>query len=144
MEGNAQVTSAAKNAASSAIEHWQYVAPALTAPRSMHEYERLIAVLDEVLDAGGADESSHLAVFAERIGELIEAYEAEHPPLPDAEPAQVLRFLMGQHGLKQADLPEIGAQSVVSAILNGKRQLNLRQVSALSKRFGISAEVFIA
>ncbi len=58
--------------------------------------------------------------------------------------AQVLRFLMGQHGLKQADLPEIGAQSVVSAILNGKRQLNLRQVSALSKRFGVSAEVFIA
>ena len=138
------MTLAAKHTASSAIEHWQFVAPALTAPRSMREYERLVAVLDEVLDAGGADENSHLAVFAERIGELIEAYDAEHHTLPDARPAEVLRFLMDQHGLKQGDLPEIGVQSVVSAILNNKRQLNLRQVSALSKRFGVSAEVFIA
>ena len=138
------MTPAAKHMASSAIEHWQYVAPALTAPRSMREYKRLNAVLDEVLDAGGSDENSHLAVFAERIGELIEAYETEHHPLPNAKPAEVLRFLMDQHGLKQADLPEIGAQSVVSAVLNGKRQLNLRQVSALVKRFGVSAEVFIA
>ena len=138
------MTPAAKHTASSAIEHWQYVAPALTAPRSILDYERLVAVLDEVLDAGGADENSNLAVFAERIGELIEAYEAKHHPLPDAEPPEVLRFLMDQHGLKQGDLPEIGAQSVVSAILHGKRQLNLRQVSALSKRFGVSAEAFIA
>lgn len=138
------MTLAARDMAFSAIEHWQYVAPALTAPRSTREYERLTTVLDEVLDAGGSDENSPLAIFAERIGELIEAYESEHHPLPDAAPSAVLRFLMDQHGLKQADLPEIGAQSVVSAILNGKRQLNLRQVSALSKRFGVSTEVFIA
>ena len=51
---------------------------------------------------------------------------------------------MEQHGLKQADLPEIGAQSAVSAVLGGKRQLDLRQVSALSKRFGVPADAFIA
>ena len=135
---------AAKSMATGAIAHWDYVAPALTAPQSKGEYERLVSVLDEVLDAGGSEESSPLAILAERIGELIEEYEAEHDPIPVAEPTNVLRFLMDQHGLKQAELPEIGAQSVVSAVLNGKPQLNLRQVSALSKRFGVPADVFIA
>ena len=102
-----------------------------------------MTVLDEVLDAGGSEETSPLAILAERIGDLIEGYEKEHYPIPDANPADVLRFLMDQHDLKQAEIPEIGAQSVVSAVLSGKRQLNLRQVSALSRRFGVSADVFM-
>jgi HTH-type transcriptional regulator/antitoxin HigA len=32
---------------------------------------------------------------------------------------------------------------VVSEILSGKRQLNLRQIRWLAERFGVSAEVFI-
>lgn len=56
-------------------------------------------------------------------------------------PATVLASLMEEHGLKQSDLPEIGAQSVVSAVLAGKRQLNLRQVKALAERFSVPLEV---
>ncbi len=59
-----------------------------------------------------------------------------------ASPAQVLRFLMDQHGLKQSDLPEIGPQSVVSQVLAERRMLNVRQIAALSGRFGITADVF--
>ena len=100
-------------------------------------------MLDEVLDAGGADETSSLATLAERIGDLIEAYERERCPILDASPVEVLRFLMEQHGLKHADLPEIGAQSVVSAVLAGKRRLNIREVSTLSRRFGVLPDAFI-
>jgi HTH-type transcriptional regulator/antitoxin HigA len=49
---------------------------------------------------------------------------------------------MEQHGLSQGDLPEIGSQGVVSEILRGKRELNVRQIAALSKRFGLPADVF--
>ncbi|MDP2095240.1 MAG: helix-turn-helix domain-containing protein, partial [Hydrogenophaga sp.] len=70
--------------------------------------------------------------------------ENSHHTLPEAEPGQVLRFLMDQHGLKQADLTtELGAQSVVSEVLNGRRQINVRQAKALAERFGVSAAVFI-
>jgi len=134
---------AAKDVAMEAVVHWKHVAPALTAPRSEENCEHLVTVLDEVLDAGGADEDSPLATLVERIGDLLEAYEAEHHPIPVAGPIAVLEFLMEQHGLKQADLPEIGAQSVVSDLLAGKRQLNIRQVAALSRRFGVSADAFI-
>jgi HTH-type transcriptional regulator/antitoxin HigA len=50
---------------------------------------------------------------------------------------------MEEQGLKQADLPEIGSQGVVSEILSGKRKLNLRQVRLLSERFTVSPAVFI-
>lgn len=134
----------AKDIVAEAVVHWKHVAPVLTAPASEEDYQHLVAVLDEVLDAGGADEGSPLATLAERIGDLVEAYEAEHHLIPDAGPIAVLEFLMEQHRLKQVDLPEIGPQSVVSDVLAGKRQLNIRQVAALSRRFGVSSDAFIA
>jgi HTH-type transcriptional regulator/antitoxin HigA len=45
--------------------------------------------------------------------------------------------------LKQKDLPELGSQGVVSEILSGKRELNLRQIKALSKRFNVPVSVFV-
>ena len=50
---------------------------------------------------------------------------------------------MEEHGLKQADLPEIGSQGIVSEVLSGKRELNVRQIRALAKRFHVSPAVFI-
>jgi HTH-type transcriptional regulator/antitoxin HigA len=50
---------------------------------------------------------------------------------------------MEEHNLSQSNFPEIGTQGVVSEILSGKRQLNLRQVKSLSKRFNVSPSVFI-
>lgn len=50
---------------------------------------------------------------------------------------------MEEYELKQKDLPELGSQGIVSEILNGKRELNLRQVKALSERFKVPASVFI-
>ncbi|WP_167338422.1 helix-turn-helix domain-containing protein [Paraburkholderia oxyphila] len=49
---------------------------------------------------------------------------------------------MNQHNLKQSDLPEIGSQGVISEILNGKRELNTRQIGLLAQRFRISPAVF--
>jgi HTH-type transcriptional regulator/antitoxin HigA len=53
-------------------------------------------------------------------------------------------YLMELQGLNQTDLSkELGGQPVVSKILKGERELNLRQVKALAKRFKVSPEVFI-
>ncbi len=50
---------------------------------------------------------------------------------------------MDEHGLTQSELPEIGSQGVVSEILNGKRELNARQIRALGMKFKVSAAVFV-
>ncbi len=45
--------------------------------------------------------------------------------------------------VEESDLSEIGIQGVVSEILSGKRQLNVRQIKILSNRFKVSPAVFI-
>ena len=77
------------------------------------------------------------------LGTLIEDYENKHVPEPVGDPISSLKHFMAEHNLKQSDLSEIGSQGVVSEILNGKRQLNITQIKALSKRFNVSPAVFI-
>lgn len=56
----------------------------------------------------------------------------------------MLAYLMNLQGLTQKDLAkEVGGQPIVSKILKGERDLNIRQVKALAKRFKVSPEVFI-
>jgi HTH-type transcriptional regulator/antitoxin HigA len=74
---------------------------------------------------------------------LIERYEEEHYSLPKSSPADVLRFLLSQHGLKQRDIAaDLGGESVVSEVLSGKRKLNATHIELLSKRFHVSPAVF--
>ena len=111
---------------------------------SQAEYERAVGFMNQLLEEVGDNEEHELADMLELLGQLVEDYESQHHAVPDAQPAQVLRFLMEQHALKQADLaPELGTQSVVSEILTGSRQINARQAKALATRFGVSAAVFI-
>lgn len=126
-----------------AAEHWQYVAPLVCKPRTEADYDRLVSALDELLDLTGDDEAHPLNSLVDIIGDWIEAYDEEHRPMPQVSGVRMLASLMREHGLTQSDLPGVGAQSVVSEVLSGKRQLNLRQVRWLAERFGISAEVFI-
>lgn len=125
-----------------AAEHWRYVAPLLAPPQDEADYDERVQALDELLDEIGDTQNHPLSSLASQLGDLIAAYDAEHYPIPDAPGHEVLRFLMTEHQLTQSDLPEIGAQSVVSDILNGKRQLNVRHIRALSERFNVPTDVF--
>jgi HTH-type transcriptional regulator / antitoxin HigA len=111
--------------------------------RTKKEYGRAVAMLDAILDEIGEDEKHPMAELADAIGVFVERYEAEHSPIAVGKPAEVLRFLMGEHGLRQADLQDIGSQGVVSEILAGKRELNTRQIRKLAKRFGVSPAAFV-
>lgn len=74
---------------------------------------------------------------------LIERYEEEHFSVPRVSQADVLRFLLERHGLKQCDLAkDLGGESVVSEVLSRKRKLNAGHIEALSRRFRVSPAVF--
>lgn len=126
--------------------HMRAIAAAvpLGAIASKRDYTAAVDCLNQLLDAGGADESHPLAALVALLGERIAAWEQTAHPMAEADAAQVLRFLLTQHGLTQADLPEVGSQGVVSDILAGKRRLNVRQIEALAARFGTSPAVFFA
>jgi len=115
----------------------------LHAIRTKREYDKAVSTLNQLLDAGAADEKSPLADLVNTLGTLIGDYDDAHHPAKDVSPVAMIRFLMEQHDLAQSDLPEIGTQGVVSEILRGKRALNVRQIKALSERFHVPSSVFI-
>lgn len=94
--------------------------------RTEVEYYQAVTILDAIVDKIGEQETQPLADLAETLGLLIETYEDAHLPFSDSSAPDILRTLMEEHGLTQADLPEIGSQGVVSEILSGKRDLNIR------------------
>ncbi|MEX0614123.1 MAG: helix-turn-helix domain-containing protein [Pirellulales bacterium] len=121
--------------------HWATIAPILSI-RNEREYNRAVKRLNEFIDEIGDDERHPLYSLLDTLGTVIHAYEETHHAMPNVKGRHILRFLMDEHGLKQADLPKIGSQGVVSEILRGKRELNTRQISILAKRFGVSPAVF--
>ena len=54
-------------------------------PHTEEEYQRLVAVLDVLIDEVGEEETHHLASLMEVVGVLIERYEEEHVPEPTEE-----------------------------------------------------------
>jgi HTH-type transcriptional regulator / antitoxin HigA len=106
------------------------------------QYERVLDFVERIFDDVALDPEHPLGGLVELLADQLREYEDRMHPWPDTStPATVLASLMDEHGLKQSDLPEVGAQSVVSAVLAGKRALNLRQVKALAKRFSVPLEL---
>jgi len=124
-------------------ETWPSIQNVFSVPHTEQEYLKLVKFLDSLIDEVGNEESHPLSSLMETIGSLIEAYEADNLPDREGNPIDALKYLMEEHGVRQADLPEIGSQGVVSEIVSGKRQLNLRQVKLLSERFKVSPAVFV-
>ena len=114
------------------------------APRLIRSEEQLAAYTKALFQLTAEPRPTPAQIEAiELLTLLIEHYEEENYSLPKAAPADVLRFLLSQHGLKQRDLAgDLGGESVVSEVLSGKRKLNAAHIEQLSKRFHVSPAVF--
>ena len=120
---------------------WTQVS-ALLRIENKQDYDLALGRLNGLIDEVGTDEGHPLYSLLDTLGTVVHAWEEQHYPMPKLEGSEALRFLMEEHDLTQADLPEVGSQGVVSEILGGKRVLNVRQICALSERFGVSPAVF--
>src|SRR4029453_992824 len=97
--------------------------------RSDADYRSALKEIERSWDADpGTAEADHVEV----LSTLVEAYEAEHHPIPAPDPIAAIEFMMEQKGLTRRDLePAIGSRGRVSEILNRKRPLTLPMVRAL-------------
>lgn len=59
---------------------WNALSKTVFVPHSEEEYNRLVVLLDELIDEVGEDESHPLASLMEIIGILVEHYEDENVP----------------------------------------------------------------
>jgi HTH-type transcriptional regulator/antitoxin HigA len=110
---------------------------------SERQHEEYLSVLDKLAskEKPTTDEEKYAGVLLT----LIEAYEEERHSIPDASPLEILHTLMDANGLHQKDLvPIFGSESIVSAVLQKKRDLNKTHIEKLSKRFHVSPAVFFS
>jgi HTH-type transcriptional regulator/antitoxin HigA len=62
------------------VDAWSSLADTVFVPHTEAEYQRLITLLDRLIDEVGENESHPLASLMEIVGVLIEKYEDEHVP----------------------------------------------------------------
>jgi len=109
---------------------------------SDEEFDRLAAKM-EALDLRKHPTPEEQALSA-LLATLIQDYDDRHHALPMLPPHKMIAFLMEQRELRQADLlPVFGSRSVVSDVLNGKREPSKAHIRRLAEFFHISAEVFL-
>ena len=77
------------DALKTSLAHWPELSQSVFVPHTEADYQRLVALLDELVDEVGNDESHPLASLMEVVGLLIEKYEDEH--VPELESSSVLR-----------------------------------------------------
>jgi HTH-type transcriptional regulator / antitoxin HigA len=115
----------------------------VTTVHTEEDYAQARATIEVLLDEIGDNESHPLADVLDYLADQVKAYEDERVSIPKAEPREVLRFLMEQHGLKQEDLGDCAPQSRISDILSGKRAISKENAKRFARRFHVSAAVFL-
>src|SRR5438874_1449863 len=101
--------------------------------RTDADLDAAVAVIDRLLDRPKltAPERDYLDV----LSDLVEAYEAETIPMRPVGDADLLRFLIEQKGVTQVGVAAGAgiAESTVTDVLSGKRQLARTQVAQLHR-----------
>lgn len=124
------------------VNGWEPFADTLVVPHTEADYQRLVAMLDELIDTVGKDEDHPHAPLMETLGALIESYEDRHVPVNDGDPLTTLRLLMTDHALAAEDLPELGDAAQARLILAGAVALTPTQIRQLAQRFHVAPATF--
>jgi HTH-type transcriptional regulator/antitoxin HigA len=114
--------------------------PAPAVIRSVEQNEHYISVLEQLERKENlSDDESQLA---ELLRILIADYRERHYQLRGA-PLEIIKEIMVANRLRQKDLVDVfGTESIVSEVLNGKRELNKEHIKRLSERFKVSPSLF--
>ena len=123
-------------------------APMLAHIQRETEYESALEFLETLMGIIGDHPDDPRWGLFEMATKAVDVYEAQKYPEIDElfdhhhGPASVIRVLMDQHHLAMSDFPEIGGQDVLADVLDGKKDLTVQQVKALSARFKIDPALF--
>lgn len=120
---------------------------ALHMPRPIHDKMGLEMATEMVDRLVGFRLNAEQEDYLDLLSQLIEKFEKETVPRPaKLKGVAALRFLLGEEESRALELAKILGTSVATAykILQGKRRLTADHSRALSKRFHVSTDLFVA
>ena len=112
--------------------------------RPIHNDSDHSAALQEIERLWNSEDGSLEAERLDLLMLMVEAYEAEHYPIPAPDPIDMIEFVMDQRGLSKSDLiPYLGSRAKVSEILNRRRPLSLEMIRKLHSGLGLPADILV-
>jgi HTH-type transcriptional regulator / antitoxin HigA len=109
--------------------------------RSEAEFVAVQEVVDSLLDLEKL--SSDQKEYLNLLGMIIHDYETRMIDVPDIFGVELLNVLIEEWGLKQKELvPIFKTESIISAVLNGHRQLTVEHIQKLAEFFHVSPSIF--
>ena len=119
--------------------------------KSAEAYAEALEIIKNLFDKANDTIDDPLNDLINILSKSIKKYESHQEDIVKFEndanninqEISVLRVLMEQHNLTVSGFQyEIGSKSLVSMILNGKRNLTKEHITKLSKRFNLNPGVF--
>jgi HTH-type transcriptional regulator/antitoxin HigA len=111
---------------------------------SDREYKRLVGVVERLMDKEESTLTREEGQLLKLLTLLIESYEDEQFPMPQTNPAKMVRTCLDEANLPQGALVEVlGSRSRVSEILSGKRSISKEQAKRLAAFFRVPVELFL-
>ncbi|MCL4111489.1 UNVERIFIED_CONTAM: hypothetical protein GTU68_002273 [Idotea baltica] len=116
----------------------------ITEIKNDSEYQQALALMDELIEDYDKQRPliEILSASIERWENTAEEFNEFNQRIAELDDIAVLKLIMEQHKLGIADLPEVGSKTLISKILNHKRNLTKNHIEALSKRFGVKPALF--
>ena len=119
------------------------------APRPIHDkvgYDNIVEIIDAMVlfhDEFTADQEDYFDLLCQ----LVESYEKENVKWPKREPTALdcLKHLLAENKMSSTDLANLlhVNRSLGGMILRGDRRLTADHIRILSKRFAVSADLFL-
>ncbi len=131
---------------STAWQHLYTLAPEAFEPIQDEEALKRATAFLKSLDVEIGERRGHpLASLADAVMHQVMAYEEEHYPIPDADPAGMLAFYLEQRQVKQEEVAAGTGitQSVLSRLLNRKRPFTADHARSLGAFFKTDPSVFL-
>jgi HTH-type transcriptional regulator / antitoxin HigA len=117
----------------------------ITPIRSQKDYRAAMKRMDELI---ALDPKASSKEFDELdvISTLVEAYENIHHKIEAPDAVEAIKYIMAEKGLSQTDLVKYfnGNKSLVSSVLNKKRELSKSVIKSLHEGLGIPYEILMA
>ncbi len=109
--------------------------------RNEEDYETALEEIEALWAAeSGTPEADRLDILVM----LVEMYEAEHYPIPDPDPIELILHVMEARGLTRRDMePYFGSRTRVSEILNRRRPLSLEMIRKLQSGLRLPADILV-
>lgn len=106
------------------------------------QYNKYCDMLESLIDSNKKTKAVQDEI--DLLNLLIDTYDNQHNSFGDADPIELLKYLMSDHQMKAVDLAALlnVSEGLVSDMLNYKKGLSKDTIRILSQKFKMSQEAF--